>query len=61
MRAEHGMAEALKGPEKHWEKRWEDRSWTSRDGLKLQPQHVGLPVHRHHVDDGVVALRHALF
>lgn len=31
MRAEHGMAEALKGGEK----RWEDRSWTSRDGLKL--------------------------
>jgi len=31
MRAEHGMAEALKGGER----RWEDRSWTSRDGLKL--------------------------
>ena len=31
MQAEHGMAEALKSGDK----RWEDRSWTSGDGLKL--------------------------
>ena len=42
MRAIQGMAEALKSGEKHWD----DRSWTSSDGLKLHFRDYAGPADR---------------